>query len=259
MTPNYPELPIVTPDPPRKTQAEKYGGLFYAGIAGLVVTLGLLAYFSLGVASLRPVLNDVYRLHDARLPVEARIEAAYRLRHDPQFTQRQAYDIAVDGQSLPPLARYLVAEALTEEASRPDPRAYGLAVERSTGWPDWFRFLMFRPLAHGAGNGQATPAESVQALTRNPDPVLGLWAEYTRAAGLQDQAAAATLTAEAAGGGPRSALAALLVEALHADGKTRSEWLNRATLLARTQHPGAAKLWEGWQERGGHLQGPTTR
>ena len=34
MPPIFPELPIVTPDPPRKSQVEKYGSMFDAQAHG---------------------------------------------------------------------------------------------------------------------------------------------------------------------------------------------------------------------------------
>lgn len=253
MPPIYPELPIVTPDPPpppRKTQAEKYGGLLYAGIAGLVVTMALLAYFGMGVRSLGGVLGAVYRLHDPRTSEAGRIEAAFALRHDPKFTQRQAYDIAVEGRKLPPLARYLVAESLTAEAAEADPRAYALAVERSTGWPDWFRLLMLRPMAYAAVRGAKFPPKSLEALMRNPDPILATWARFVAAAN-GDRDAERTLAAEAEG----DALAKLLSSAL-AGGQgveIRERMLDDATLWVRGHHPGAVAAWNGWAEREGRL------
>ena len=244
MTPIYPILPIITPDPPpppRKTQAEKYGGLLYAGIGGLVVTLGLLAYFGLGVGGLRPTLRAIYRLHDARLPTAGRIEAAYALRHDPKFTPRQAYDIAVGGRTLPPLARYLVAESLTAEAARGDPRAYALAVERSTGWPDWFRLLILRPLAYAAGEGVEFPPEPLEALANNPDPTLALWARYALSVDAKDAASRAAIEAEAGGTGPGRELAGLLIEAMEGRGEARVAALDRATLWVRAKSSGGGR------------------
>src|SRR5919112_355497 len=112
----WPSLPVIRVDTPRKTQAEKYGGLYYLGIAGLFVLVGLIGWFAYGVWSLRDVGARIYVLHDRRRPEAERIQAAGALARDPRVNQRQLWDMCVREQGLPPLARYLIAEALTAEA-----------------------------------------------------------------------------------------------------------------------------------------------
>src|SRR4051812_49819420 len=59
----FPSLPIVTPDPPRRSTVEKYGGIYFLGLAGLVVVVGLVSWFAAGVWSLRAVWSGIYILH----------------------------------------------------------------------------------------------------------------------------------------------------------------------------------------------------
>jgi len=252
MPPIFPELPIVTPDPPRKSQVEKYGSLFYVGIAGLVVVLALVGWFALNLWSMRGVWDAVYRLHDTHRPQAERIAAAYALARDPRVGQRQLYEMVERNRNLPPLARYLLAESLTAEAASADPRAYAYAVARSKGWPDWLRLLLVRPLAYGSGAGLSIPAESLEELERFPDPLIPIWAAYARAAA-GNREARRSLEAAARGGSPRAEQARLLLAALQADGTERAAMLDRATRRLRADHPGAAKLWEGWDERDGRL------
>ena len=83
---------------------------------------------------------------------------------------------------LPELARYLLAESLTAEIVRADPRRYSLMVARSPGWPDWLRLLLVRPLAYGAAEGLASPREALVELGRHHDPAIRLWADFARSA-----------------------------------------------------------------------------
>src|SRR5262249_43027053 len=65
-----PALPIVTPAERERDQArrrsgrEKYGGLFYLGLAGLLVVVSLVGWFASNAWSLRAVWFNVYVLHD---------------------------------------------------------------------------------------------------------------------------------------------------------------------------------------------------
>ena len=243
--PLYPSLPIVTPDPPeRRSESERFGALFYLGIAGLFVMAGLIGWFGWSAWSMRTVWSNVYVIHDdSRSDIE-RIQAAYDLTRDPRVNARQLWDIAL-GRTLPPQARYLVAEALSAAAVEADPRGYILAVSRSEGWPGWLRVLLTRPIAYEAAHGSRLPGTALAELSQNSDPAIVAWARFAQAAG-GDQNAEASLRAEAAASA--DSLARQLTEALDLQTpEDRVQALDRATLWLRDHHPDARDLWSGWE------------
>jgi hypothetical protein len=255
------DLPIVTPDPPpasRRSVAERYGGLLYLGVGGLAVVLLLVGWFAREVYRMRGVWRAVYVLHDGSRPEDERIRAAFALTREPHVSARQLWDIALR-RDLPPLARYLVAEALPAEAATADPRGYALAVARSPGWPDWLRVLLARPMLYAAASGTPFPAEIlVEARATTPDPALRTWLLATEG----------RVRWEAAKTFPRAL--ALLDEAARTPGPLQPQamalsWaateplpgalarLDDATRRLRDDHPAARELWRGWEERDGEL------
>lgn len=251
--PPLPSLPIVTPDPPRMNTAEKYGALYYLAIAGLVVLVGLVGYFARGLWSLRGVMANIYTLHSTQRTDAERIQAAYALSRDPRVTQHEYWDICLR-KPLPPLARYLMAEAVTADSVAPDPRAYALTVARSADWPDWLRLQLARPLAYAAAQGMAIPHQPLVELEQLPDPSLSLWSEFALAASEPvDAGAAARIEHTAQTGGPYRELAGDLLAALRSRGQERRAWLDKATLWLRRNHASSSQLWDGWREDGGRL------
>lgn len=246
-TPHHSDLPIIRVDPPAPAPAlstrEKYGGLFYLGLAGLGFLLFLIAQFGYGVWTLRDHLANVYRLHDERLPEPQRIEAARALARDPRTTQRQLWDDCLD-RSLPAPARYLLAEALTPEVMAGQPKSYAATVAKSEGWPDWLRLLLLRPLAYSASSGATVPEEPLRTLCTHHDPMIRLWSLYILTVSNRDADSSAALTAAAKEPGPAQALATLLRDAAAAENRERSAILDRATQWQRTHHPEAASLWQ---------------
>ena len=237
----FPPLPIVTPDPPRKSQAEKYGGLLYLGLGGLACLLVLIGWFGYGLWEMKGVWADIYVLNDVRRAEVDRLNAAWRLARDPRVTQRQRWDLAIS-QTPPDLARYLLAETLTSEAAEADPRAYGLAVARSQGWPNWLRVLLARPMAYAAGEGGAVDREALEELARDPDPFVAGFAGFALDVGRPES-------------GPKipnepnsSAFLDRLDRARSARQPIRDEALDEATALVRSSHPDAVRAWEGWEE-----------
>ena len=75
----FPELPVITPDPPRLSLREKYGALYYLGIAGLAISITLVAGFAYGVWALRDVWSAVYVLHHEGKPEADRIRSAWAI------------------------------------------------------------------------------------------------------------------------------------------------------------------------------------
>ncbi len=249
----FPQLPIVNPSVPARGQREKYGGLFYLGITGLVVLVAILAWFVYGVWSHRDLWARVYVLHDARRPESERIEAAFRLSRDLRLGDDARREMALE-RSLPDLARYLLAEAVSTEAVARDPRAFALAAARSPGWPDWLRLLFARRLAYGAARGYAIPRDAVAELAQHADPMIRVWAFYTFAVSPGANATmAAELAKAAVSPGDAKELAAMLLADLGAPAANREERLDEATRWMRHHHGEAAKIWQGWEIEGGQL------
>lgn len=242
--PAFPPLPIVTPDPPRRSASERFGSLFYLAISGLLVVLLLVGWFVWQAWQMREVWRNVYVLHDAARAEPERVEAARALSGDPRVNQRQRWDIVMR-RDLPPRARYVVAEGLTAEAAAADPRAYGTAVARSEGWPDWLRLLLVRPMAYSAAMDRPVSREALERLRLHGDPAIRLWALFSLAVGpegdpgyrtaLQDAAAADT---------PTRALAELLVRAIETPRESdRLKVLDEATAWLRAHYPPVEALW----------------
>jgi hypothetical protein len=247
----FPNLPILSPaeiPPPRKSQREKYGGLLYVGIAGIVLLVLMVGWFAYGFWSLRDVWEDVYVLHNPRRDEVDRIRAAFRLSRDPRVNDGQRMEICLR-RDVPNLARYLLAESISTDELASDPRSFSLAVARSADWPDWLRLLLARRLTYGAARGYAIPREALDELARHPDPMIGLWANSARAllAPNSDPAPAAALEQSSHLPGPTGELAALLLTAVRSPVAERQQRLDEATVWLRGHHPQGAKIWEGWK------------
>ena len=196
----------------------------------------------------------VYVLGDPGRPEAERIEAAWVVARHPTTNERHRVDFSLR-KDLPSLARYVIAERLTSEAIRTDPKGYAVMVAKSEGWPDWLRLLMVRPMAYGVGEGYRIAWEPLDLLRENPDPAIALWATYTRAVMPPgDPSAARSLEQSAAKQGPFQPLAVLLEAASKAEGEGRVRKLDEATAWGRKHHPESAKLWTGWEELDGKLE-----
>jgi hypothetical protein len=255
MHPIHSDLPIVTPDPHPRGGVERFGGLFYLGLGGLIVVGALLVWFIHGAWSLRDVFSRIYVLHDPREPADTRVFAARALSRDPRVTQSQLWDIALR-RDLPPLARYLVAESLTAEIVAADPRAYAEAVAYSPNWPAWLRLLAVRPLAYAAIEGFTLPSKPLSALRENPDPAVQLWAACAQAEtqGRMNSEARDFIEREARRATPYAELARLLRDASTGRAWERRALLDDATRWQRLHHAQSAEFWRGWEERDGHLR-----
>ena len=244
-------LPIVTPDPPRKSQAEKYGSMLYLGAGGLVVVLALVGWFAYQVSGMRDLWAAIYVLHDSHRPAKERIDAAWALSKDERLNQRQRFEMVERQRGLPPAARYLLAESLTAEAAQADPRAYALAVARSQGWPDWLRYCsLLRPIAYAAAVGTRFPSEPLKELSWSSDPYIVLWAAFVRdvagdtaAEGILERAVHADDEVSSRHRSALSMQAQLLLDAAHSEGEERFSLLKKATQEIRRGHPEAMKLW----------------
>jgi len=252
-TRSFPELPILDPDPPRMTLREKFGGLFYLGVGGLIVSVGLVATFFYGLYQTRDLWAAVYVLHDPQATDPARYEAAWLIAHSPDANDRQRMDFALR-KDLPALARYIIAEGLTPDSIQADPKGYALSAARSEGWPEWLRLMVARPMAYAVGQGYRIAWEPLDELRDRSDKALSLWMTYTRAVmGPGDAPSIKRLKDAAAQPGMYQALAALLLQASYASGDDRVRKLDEATAWLRVNHPPCVQVWEGWEERDGQL------
>jgi hypothetical protein len=261
-TNGFPKLPILSPaeiPPPgqhggsARSQFEKYGGLFYLGIAGLAILAVLVGWFAFRMWNLRDVWTDVYVLHDPGHSELDRVRAAFRLAGDPRVNDAQRMEMSLR-RDVPDMARYLLAESVSTDAIARDPRSFALTVARSPEWPDWLRLLFARRLAYGAARGYAVPREALAELAGHSDPMIGLWADCALTL-LPESApkAAGALAQAAVVPGPTAELAALLRAASAALPAEREARLNDASAWLRLHHPQAAKIWNGWSVANGHI------
>jgi hypothetical protein len=249
-------LPILNPGElpatvaaPRRGQREKYGALFYLGIAGLVLLVALIGWFGYGLWSNRDVWADVFVLNDARRAETDRLDAALRLARNPRLDDGSRMETALR-KDLPALARYLLAESVSTDLMAHDPRSYAMVVARSDGWPDWLRLLLSRRLAYGAGRGYDIPRDALDELKGHSDPMIGVWATYSLAVlppRGPDPGWISELENVARFQSPAGELAARLVGALRATGDERERRLDEATEWLRRHHPEAAEIWRGWE------------
>lgn len=254
---SFPPLPIVTAPPARLNAHQKYGGLFYLGVGGLLVLVALVGWFAYGAWSLRSVWSNVYVLHEIRRPDAERIQAAYALSSDPRVNQRQRWDICLR-RTIPDPGRYLIAESLSAEAAEADPRGYALTVARSDGWPNWLRLLLLRPMAYATIDGVRFPREPLDELMRHNDPLIRLWAAFVLAQ--QDEpkgggSGLRRLQDVAAQPGPDGDLARMLARLCGSEVSPtqRRSGLDHATDWVREHHPEARALWKPWVIRDGRI------
>ena len=132
-SPKFPDLPILEPDPPRMTLREKFGGLYYLAIGGLIVSMLLVGTFFYQFYRTRDLWAAVYVLYDETASLPARNHAAWMIAHNPDANDRQKMTFALQT-TLPELTRYIVAEGLSPEAIQADPKAYALMAARSEPW-----------------------------------------------------------------------------------------------------------------------------
>jgi hypothetical protein len=252
----FPKLPILNQaELPALSQREKYGGLFYLGIGGLLVLIALVGWFSYSVWAIRDVFADVYLLHDSTRPEAERVQAAFRLTQNGRLNDTQLMQMGLE-RDLPDLARYLLAESVSTDAVALDPWSYAFTVARSPDWPDWLRLLLSRRLAYGAGRGYAIPRDPLEELARRTDPMVSLWAISALAElPVADPRWVAELEKAAKEQAEWGELAASLLVAARSPESEREGRLDAATRWMHHHHPQAAKIWQGWDVKNGQLIG----
>jgi hypothetical protein len=243
---SFPTLPIVTLDPPQRSQRDKYGTLFYLGILGLAVALSVVGWFGYRMWALRDVWANIYVLHDAGEPEERRVQAAFALSQDPRVEQSQLWEMSLR-RGLPGLARYLLGEGIESKFVAEDPGGYVSAVAMSPDWPSWLRLVLVRPLAYAATDGHTISREMLSELCRQNDPIIRLWALYALAVqNRPDPQTVVEIEKVAQAEGPNRELAQLFLSAIHSDEPHRPELIDKATVWVRAHHPDAGRLWRGW-------------
>ncbi len=252
----FPKLPILNsaeiPPPTRLSQREKYGGLFYVGIAGLVLLCVMVGWFAYGFWSLRDVWEDVYVLHNPKRSEADRVQAAFRLSHDPRVNDGQRMEICLR-RDVPELARYLLAEAISTDSVASDPRAFSLAVARSSDWPDWLRLLLARRLMYAAVRRYGIPFEALDELAGHSDPMIAVWAKSTLALIVSRSDPAARFEQKSHDPGPPGELSARLLTVIQSPPMERELRLDEVTVWMRAHHPQAAKIWAGWRIVNGRM------
>lgn len=249
----FPSLPIVTPDPPARTDREKYGWLLRAAVIGLVVVVALVAWTGYRVWAMRDVWAQVYVLHDRDRSDDDRIRAAFALARDPRVEPRQRWEMALR-LGLPELARCLLADGVGVELVAEDPQAYASAVARSPDWPGWLRLALTQPLALAASQGHTLSRERLGDLCRLGDPIVRLWALYTLAVQPRpDPETMREIERVSREATPEHELAAILLEAIPDSQPRRQEVLGRAVEWGRRNHPDTKRVWSGWRIEGDRL------
>jgi len=245
----FPSLPILNgPPPPGLGQHEKYGGLFYLGLAGLVLLLALVSWFAWNVWSLRGIFGDVYTLNDPHKPDPERILAAMRLAHSNGLADTQRLEMCLD-RSLPDLARLILAEGVSADLVAEDPRVYALTVARSEGWPSWIRLALAFNIARGVIRGYTIPSEALQELAQNKDRAVAALGLFAQAAALQPDPQARAALQSAAADKTTGQFAALLLEVLDLPVPARERRLDEIAIWTRTGHEPSAHVWSGWNPR----------
>ncbi len=233
----FPKLPILSAgELPPLGQREKYGGLLYLGIGGLVVLVIMIGWFGYAAWSLRDVWRDVYVLHDVRAPLPDRLAAASRLARSPRFGDDQRLELALE-RALPDRARHALAEGVSTDLLRADPRGFSLAVARSPGWPGWLRIPLELDLVRGVIRGYSVPPVALEELARNDDPMIAALALFAQAVERPGEPfARKALEVQAAGLGSRADLANRLLGVLDLPAPNREPPMDDISRWLREHH-----------------------
>ena len=253
--PNFPSLPIVTPDVNRRGLRERYGLLYYLALIGLCLLTTLILNFGYGVWVLRDVWTDVSTLYDPGRPEVARIEAARRIAATPSLTDPQRWEFLRGWLgNLPKPARFVLAEGLTADVLANDVGGYANTVATSDSLPDWLRLLLMRPMALAASDRIAIPRAPLDTLLGWNDVDIRLWAAYSIALMRDgDPKALGDLVTAASKPGPGHELAKRLLAAARAQPKDRLRLLNEAAAWQRAHRADFDEIWKDWKIVDGHV------
>ena len=221
---DFPKLNILPdsdkpPESPRLSTLQKYGGLYWLGLGGLVVSVMLVGWFAIQLWLLREVWREIYVLHQVKLPDDRRIAAAAFLANDPRVEPAQIQPMLFR-RDLPDKARYLLAAGLkkTDSATSARQMLGLLATEGATSPPDYLRGHLARLAALGIPVERNFPNESFERLLADRDKAVAAWSAYalTRS-GVEEKRQVGLAFLEKRAGDGASLEAALLAAARSAD------------------------------------------
>lgn len=181
---DFPKLTILpdsgpVPEPARLTNLQKYGGLYWLGLAGLVTTFLLVGWFGINLWLMRGVWREIYVLHKEDFPDARRIAAARYLAESPDVQPSQIQPMLFR-RPLPDEARLILAESLKKADSVASARQMLglLATEGATSPPPFLRRHLARLSAVTIPADSRFPAESFAALLNDKDLIVADWAAF---------------------------------------------------------------------------------
>jgi hypothetical protein len=192
---DFPKLPILPdsdkpPEQPRLSNLQKYGGLYWLGIGGLVVSVLLVGWFAIQLWLLRDVWREIYVLHNKDLADDRRIAAATFLAKHPRVEAAQIQPM-IFRRSLPDQARLLLAEGLkkTDTATSARQMLGLLETEGATSPPDYLRGHLARLAALNIPADDRFPVDLFRRMMADRDSAVAAWCAYglTRSTGADDR------------------------------------------------------------------------
>lgn len=181
---DFPKLNILPdsdkpPEQPRLSMSQKYGGLYWLGTGGLVVSIMLVGWFAIQLWLMRDVWREIYVLHRAGLPDDRRISAAAFLAKDPRVEPAQIQPMLFR-RDLPDRARYLLAAGLkkTDTAISARQMLGLLATEGATSPPDYLRGHLARLAALSIPAERNFPEKQFEGLLTDREKAVAAWSAF---------------------------------------------------------------------------------
>lgn len=180
----FPKLTVLPdsegpPQQPRLTNFQKYGGLYWLGIAGLVSSLLLVGWFAVNMWLMRDVWREIYVLHNEDLPEARRIAAAEFLANAPDIEATQIQPM-IFRRPLPEKARIILAESLKQADNAASARQMLglLATEGATSPQPWLRRHLARLAAITIPVDSRFPANTFEKHLSDDDAVVADWSAF---------------------------------------------------------------------------------
>jgi hypothetical protein len=236
---DFPKLNILPdsdkpPEAPRLSVQQKYGGLYWLGIGGLIVSVILVGWFATQLWLLRDVWREIYVLHRSELPDDRRIAAAAFLAKDPRVEPAQIQPMLFR-RTLPEKARYILAAGLNKTDSATSARQMLglLATEGATSPPDYLRGHLARLSALNIPAEMNFPNESFERLLADRNQSVAAWSAYALTRSQDESKKQAGLAYLEKRASEKSAIDAALLTAARSSDLARSLALQRAIDLMK--------------------------